>query len=139
MQKELRISAAGVVSCLEVGLFAANVQIKPHIRNTFLFKWFLRLSAEYIAWANDVLLFRKESEAGRATCNTVYLLHYHKGFPLAYAMQEVLDKIRIRSTLLLETGRMLCELYEEDEHVPRFVEKAKGLAYETVQCHTITD
>ncbi|CAL8133499.1 unnamed protein product [Orchesella dallaii] len=139
VQKELRLTVSGVVIYLEVSLFDANIQIKAHIRNTFLFKWFLRILTEYVAWANDVISFRKESEAGRATCNTVYLLHYHKGLPLANAMQVVLDKIKIRSTLLVETGRMLCELYEEDENVHRFVEKAKGLAYGTVQCHSITD
>ncbi|CAL8133513.1 unnamed protein product [Orchesella dallaii] len=139
VQKELRLTVSGVVIYLEVSLFDANIQIKAQIRNTFLFKWFLRILTEYVAWANDVISFRKESEAGRATCNTVYLLHYHKGLPLANAMQEVLDKTKIRCTLLIETGRMLCELYEDDENVHRFVEMAKGLAYGVVQCHSITD
>ncbi|CAL8133455.1 unnamed protein product [Orchesella dallaii] len=93
----------------------------------------------HTSWSNDVVSYGKEMQIGRACCNTVYLLHNYRGLSLQDAMQQVLHKIHQCSTLLVETGRMLSELYQDDEMVLRFVNKAKDIAYGNVQYSTLTN
>ncbi|CAL8092007.1 unnamed protein product [Orchesella dallaii] len=138
-QKELRIVASGAIICLEVGLYDAGIEVKDEIRNTFLFKWFIRLYTQYFSWTNDIISYQKEVDSGRAKCNTVYLLHYHNGLPLKDAMQKVQDKINARSTLLVEVGEMLKTFYTFDENLQRCVHMVKQIAYGNVQWFGITE
>ncbi|CAL8075597.1 unnamed protein product [Orchesella dallaii] len=138
-QKDIRTAAAGGLFTLEMILFEAKINVKAEIRNTSLFKWFLRRMGYYIGLTNDLVSYRKEVEADRAGCNMVFLLHHHKNLPLQEAMQRILDKTNLLSALLVETGEMLTKLYKNDNDLKLFVGKVKTLAYACVQWYTLTE
>ncbi|CAL8133469.1 unnamed protein product [Orchesella dallaii] len=91
-QNELRVTTSGAWISLELGAFDAKIEVQEEIRNTFLFKWFVRLYTQHTSWTNDVVSYGKEVKIDRACCNTVYLLHNYGGLSLQDAMQEVLGK-----------------------------------------------
>ncbi|CAL8075569.1 unnamed protein product [Orchesella dallaii] len=138
-QEELRVAGSGSIFTLEMVLFEAKVEVKEEIRNTFIFKWFVNRIARHIALTNDLLSYRKEAEAGRANCNMVYLLHYHKGLPLQEAMQRVLDESNHLAAAIVETVRMITKLYQNDYNLERFVSKAEGVAYGSLQWYPLTE
>ncbi|CAL8075572.1 unnamed protein product [Orchesella dallaii] len=138
-QEELRVAGSGSIFTLEMVLFEAKVEVKEEIRNKFLFKWFVNRIARHMALTNDLLSYRKEAEAGRANCNMVYLLHYHKGLPLQEAMQRVLDESNHLAAAIVETGCMLTKLYQNDYSLELFVNKAKNVAYGCLQWYPITE
>ncbi|CAL8133459.1 unnamed protein product [Orchesella dallaii] len=55
-QNELRVTASGAWIFLELGVFDAKIEVNEEIRNTFLFKWFVRLYTQHTSWSNDVVL-----------------------------------------------------------------------------------
>ncbi|CAL8075614.1 unnamed protein product [Orchesella dallaii] len=138
-QKDIRTIATGGSFTLEMIIFEAKINVKAEIRNTALFKLFLRQMAYYIGLTNDLISYRKEVEADRAGCNMVFVLHHNKSIPLQKAMQQILDKANRLSALLVETGEMLTNLYKNDNDLQLYVGKAKNLAYACIQWSTHTD
>lgn len=140
VQKDLRLVGSGAYLFQELTLFDANIQVKPEIRNTSLFKWYCMLYAQHTCWVNDVMSYYKEVAGGYAGagCNKVHLLHYTNGLSLKDAMQKVVDKSNELCKRCVEDGKLLQKLYKEDEDVQRFVSKTKDIVYGHVQWVTFS-
>ncbi|CAL8133509.1 unnamed protein product [Orchesella dallaii] len=137
---ELRVWVGAARVCFELALFDAKIDVNPEIRKTFLFQWLITLYTKQTCLVNDLVSFRKETEAGHGGgCNRVYLLHYAKGLPLGDAMQQVLDETNNFTIQLVETACLLSQLYSDDEHVLRFAQKANEIVYGHIQWLTFSE